>query len=146
VGQHAHFCLLVQTFFHGPNICYFPIYLPALAYNGTSGHDDFDLFKADFQELAVSDDKIHQSEDYRELNQFLLKEGWINHVSGFHSSKLLLLTSLPEDDKILKPIAREVFALMDSIQHAIGTAGYYVHCLLGRQPAYVFPFTMIYHS
>ena len=146
VGQHAHFCSLVQTFFRGQKICYFPIYLPVLVSDGTSGRDDFALFKADFQEVAVSDDEIHESEDYRELNQFLLKEGWINHVSWFRSSELSLLTCLPKDDEILKPIAREVFALTDSIQHAMGTAGYHVRLLLGRRPAYVFRFTMLYYS
>ena len=127
----------------GPSICYFPIDLPALVSDGFSGGDDFDLFKADFQE--VSDNEISESEDYRELNQFLLKEGWINHISGLCSSELSLLTCLPKDDEILKPIAREVFALMDSIQCAIGTAGYHVRCLLSRRPAYVFPFTALYH-
>ena len=145
VEQHAHFPSLVQTFFRGPNICYFPIDLPILVSDGVSGRDDFDLFKADFQELAVSNDEIHESEDYRELNQFLLKEGWINHVSGLRSSELSLLTCLPKDDEILKPIAREVFALMDSIQRAIGSAGYHVRRLLGRRPAYVFLITMLFH-
>ena len=145
VGQHAHFRSLVQTFFRGPSICYFPIDLPVLVSNGTSGCDDFDLFKADFQEIPVSDDEIHESEDYRELNQFLLKEGWIDHVSGLRSSELSLLTCLPKDDEILKPIAKEVFALADSIQRAIGSAGYHVRRLLGRRPAYVFPIAMLYH-
>jgi hypothetical protein len=145
VGQHAHFRSLVQTFFRGPSICYFPIDLPAPASGGAGDRDDFNLFKADFQEVAVSDDEIHESEDYRELNQFLLKEGWINHVSGLRSSELSLLTCLPKDDEILKPIAREVFALTDSIQRAIGAAGYHVRRLLGRRPAYVFPFTILYH-
>ena len=142
-GQHAHFHSLVQTFFRGPSICYFPIDLPALLSDGASGGDDFDLFKADFQE--ISNDEICESEDYRELNQFLLKEGWIDHVSGFRSSELSLLTCLPKDDDILKPIAREVFTLMDSMQRAIGTAGYHVRRLLGRRPAYVFPFTTLYY-
>ena len=145
-GQHAHFRSLVQTFFRGPSICYFPIDLPAPASDGASDRDDFDLFKADFQEVAVSDDEIHESEDYRELNQFLLKEGWINHVSGLRSSELSLLTCLPKDDEILKPIAREVFALTDSIQRAIGAAGYHVRRLLGRRPAYVFRFAVLYNS
>lgn len=144
VGQHAHFPSLVQTFFRGPNICYFPIDLPVLV-SDDGARDDFHIFKADFQEVAVSDDEIHESEDYRELNQFLQKEGWIDHVSGLRSSELSLLTCLPKDDEILKPIAREVFALTDSIQRAIGSAGYHVRRLLGRRPAYVFPITILYN-
>ena len=141
-GQHLYFHSLVQTFFRGPSTCYFPIDLVS---DGTSGHDDFDLFKVNFQEVPISDDEIRESKDYRELDQFLLKEGWINHVSGLCSSELSLLTCLPKDDEILKPIAREIFVLMDSIQRAIGSAGYHVRRLLGRRPAYVFLITMFYH-
>jgi len=142
--RHPHFCSHVQTFFRGPRICYFPIELPDVVSDETSG-DDFDLFKTDFQELAASDDEIHDSEDYRELNQFLLKEGWIGHVSGFRSSELSLLTCFPTEGEVMKSIATDVVTLMSNIQVAIGNAGYHVRRLLGRRPAYVFPFSMLYN-
>lgn len=135
-GQQ-HFRSHVQTFFRGPRTCYFPVNLPALVSTGTKA-DDFDLFKAGFQEHAVSDADIHESADFRELNQFLLKEGWIDHVSGFYPNELSLLTSSPAEDEILMSIARDVVALMSTIQAAIGAAGYHVRRLLGRRPAYVF--------
>lgn len=136
-GRHAHFQSHVQTFFRGPRICYFPVELPVSVSDGTNG-DDFSLFKTDFQELAVSDSELHESEDYRELTQFLLKEGWINHVVGCSPSELLLLTCLPKEGEVLKSAGSEVAALMSSIQAGIGTAGYHVRRLLGRRPAYVF--------
>jgi hypothetical protein len=129
-GQRPHFSSHVQTFFRAPRICYFPVELPDSASEGTNG-DDFELFTTNFQELAVSDDKIHEP-DYRELNQFLQKEGWINHVSGFSPSELSILT---EGGKDLKTISRDVTALMSNIQTAIGTAGYHVRRLLGKRPA-----------
>jgi hypothetical protein len=141
--RRPHFRSHVQTFFRGPRICYFPIELPVLVSEAKG--DDFDLFKTDFQELAVSDDKVYDSEDYRELNQFLLKEGWIDHVSGFRSFELSLLTCFPTEDEVTKSIASDVVALMSNIQVAIGTAGYHVRRLLGRRPAYVFPFSMFSH-
>jgi len=142
--RHPHFRSHVQTFFRGPRICYFPIEVPDLVSDETSG-DDFDLFKTDFQELAASDDEIHDSEDYRELNQFLLKEGWIDHVSGFRSSELSLLTCFPTEGEVMKSIGSDVVALMSNTQTAIGNAGYHVRRLLGRRPAYVFLFSMLYY-
>jgi hypothetical protein len=132
-GQHQHFSSHVQTFFRGPRICYFPVELPESATDRSIG-DDFDLFTTNFQELAVSDGEIHER-DYRELNQFLQKEGWINHVSGFSPSELSPLTSLTKDGENLKCISRDVIALMSNIQTAIGTAGYHVRRLLGKRPA-----------
>ena len=97
--------------------------------------DDFGLFKQGFQDLP-SEDIIDEPEDYRELNQFLAKEGWINHVSGNSRSELLLLTAPPKEEEILKPIvARDITAVMFNIQAAIGMAGYQVRRLLGKRPA-----------
>ena len=132
-GRCAHFSSHVQTFFRGQKICYFPVEVPPVSTNS----DDFDLFKTDFQEIAVSEGEIHESEDYRVLNQFLLKEGWINHVSGCSPSELSLLTCPPKEDEVLKFTASDVVGLMSNIQAAIGTAGYHVRRLLGRRPAYV---------
>jgi hypothetical protein len=132
-GQRPHFSSHVQTFFRAPRICYFPVELPDPASEGTNSND-FELFKTNFQELAVSDGEIHEP-DYRELNQFLQKEGWISHVSGFSPSELSLLTGLTKDGEDLKTISRDVTALMSNIQTAIGTAGYHVRRLLGKRPA-----------
>ena len=71
--QRPYFSSHVQTFFQAPRICYFPVELPDSATDGTKGND-FELFTTNFQELAVSDGEIHEP-DYRELNQFLQKEG-----------------------------------------------------------------------
>jgi hypothetical protein len=142
-GQPEYFLSYVQTFFRGQRICYFPVELPGSSSDGTNGsEDDFDIFKTDFQEPAVSEGQVHGSEDYRELNQFLGKEGWIKHVSGFSPSGLSLLTGLPKDGEVLKLVARDVSVLMCSIQAAIGGAGYYVRRLLGKRPAYVFSFSI----
>ena len=132
-GQPPHFRSHVQTFFRGPRTCYFPVELPKPTSDGISG-DDFDLFTTSFQEPAASDGEIHEP-DYRELNQFLLKEGWIRHVAGFSSPDLSALTSLPNDGEDLRPVYHDVFALMSNIQAGIGAAGYHVRRLLGRRPA-----------
>lgn len=133
-GQPEHFLSFVQTFFRGPRICYFSINLPTPV-SGEAYGDDFDLFKSALQELTTSEDELDGPEDYRELNQFLLKEGWINHVSGCSASELSLLTAPPKEGELLRPVARQVIALMSNIQTAIGTAGYHVRRLLGKRPA-----------
>lgn len=130
-GQPDHFSSLVQTFFRGPQVCYFPVQHPASISANERG-DDFDLFKSCFQDLPVSE--IDEPDDYRELNQFLLKEGWINHVKGHSPTELSFLTAPPKDGEIFKPIASDVVALMHNIQIAIGTAGYHVRRLLGKRP------------
>lgn len=141
-GGHEHFQSHVQTFFRGPRICYFPVELPVLV---SDGMNDFDLFKTDFQELAVSPSEIHESEDYRELNQFLQKEGWINHVLGCSPTELSLLTCLPKEGEVLKSAGSDITDLMLNIQTCIGNAGYHVRRLLGRRPAYVLSFCVSYH-
>jgi hypothetical protein len=132
-GCPEHFPSFVQSFFRGPNICYFPIKPPASLSDEACG-DDFDLFNSGFQELTTSEDDVSEPEDYRELNQFLLKEGWIRHLSGCSRSELSLLIAPPREDEVLQPVAHEVIALMSNIQAAIGMAGYHVRRLLGRRP------------
>jgi len=133
-GQRPHFSSHVQTFFRAPRICYFPVNLPDSALSEGTNSNDFELFTTNFQELAAFEGEIHEP-DYRELNQFLQKEGWISHVSGFSPSELSLLTGLTKDGENLKSISRDVTALMSNIQAAIGTAGYHVRRLLGKRPA-----------
>ena len=133
-GGREYFTSLVQTFFRGPKVGYFPIQLPISAASESHG-DDFKLFMSTFQDPSVSEDKIREPEDYRELNQFLLKEGWIRHLSGYSRPEISKLTELPREDEVLRPVMRDVVALMSNIQDAIGRAGYYVRRLLGRRPA-----------
>ena len=133
-GGQEHFTSHVQTFFLGQNICYFPISLPVTA--SDDGHrDDFDLFRSAFRDISISEDEVGEPEDYRVLNQFLLKEGWLAHVSGYSISELHLLTTPPQENEILQPIAKEVFGLMSDIQASIGSAGYHVRRLLGKRPS-----------
>ena len=132
-GRSERFFSLVQTFFSGKRICFFPVKPPA-SVSEEAHSNDFDLFKSSLEKLMASDNEVDEPKDYRELNQFLFKEGWIEHVSGYRPSELSLLTAPPKDDEILKPLARHVIALMSNIQVAIGMAGYYVRRLLGKRP------------
>jgi hypothetical protein len=134
-GRPKHFLSFVQTFFHGTATCYFPVKLPNPGPCQDSDND-FNIFKSNFQELVV--DKVNRSDgDYRELNQFLLKEGWIEHISPYSPSELSLLVALPKEGELLRPLSRHVINLMTHIQAAIGAAGYHVRRLLGRRPRYV---------
>jgi len=129
-GRSEHFSSHVQSFFKGRKVCYFCVRLPEL---GDKAHNnDFDLFQSGFREVAPSEDEVRESDDYRELNQFLLKEGWIKHISGY--SDLFLLVALPKEGNFQR-IGKEVIALMSNIQGAIGSAGYHLRRLIGRRPS-----------
>jgi hypothetical protein len=109
--------------------------VPALVSDELGG-DDFKLFMSGFEELDMSEDEIDEPANYREIKQFLVKEGWMKHIDGFSPSEILLLTSPPKkDDVLLKPVARNVDSLMSNIQVTIGMAGYQVRRLLGRRPS-----------
>jgi hypothetical protein len=92
------------------------------------------LFMSSFRDPFVSENAVCEPEDYRELNQFLLKEGWIQHLSAYSRSEISELTDLPRAGEALQPVAGDLVALMSNIQGAIGTAGYHVRRLLGRRP------------
>jgi hypothetical protein len=134
--QPPYFLSHVQTFFRGPKLCYFPIDTPTLETNITLTND-FDLSKSQYREVDASDDEVVEPEEYRELNQFLAKEGWVSHIAGCSKSELSELTSLPRHDEYLAPITREVRFLMSNIQSVIGEAGFHVRRLLGKRPSYV---------
>jgi hypothetical protein len=130
------FSSLVQSFFCGREVCYFPVEFPSSAAGESKvADDDFEVFKANFQELPIAADEVGQTQDYREINQFLLKEGWIAHVSGYLRLELSSLTCAPGGHEALQNIHREVIGVMTNIQEAIGIAGgYHVRRLLGRRP------------
>jgi hypothetical protein len=133
-GRPPKFSSLVQTFFRGPRLCYFPITTPtSKAEEGCV--DDFALFQSQYPQVDVIEDEIAGPADYRELDQFLYKEGWISHVTGYSRSELSTLTCLPQQDEALAPIKHEVFLLMSRIQLVIGSAGFHVRRLLGRRPS-----------
>lgn len=138
-GQPEHFSSFVQTFFLGPRICYFPVQLPSRVSESVEGQDDdFELFKSGFQDLVVSNsEEVEEPDDYRQLNQFLFKEGWIDHLKGHSQPELSFLTTPPKEGEVLKPLARDTISLMLNIQNTIGTAGYHVRRLLGKRPTYV---------
>ncbi|KAL6297747.1 hypothetical protein BKA93DRAFT_754678 [Sparassis latifolia] len=131
-GRPLHFISLVQTFYRGPRRCYFPIRMPHSAAGATD--DDWTLFQSQIHDIDVAEDEVVEPEDYRELNQFLSKEGWISLIAGCSKSELYALTAFPEDKDYLRPLAHEVFALMSKIQSIIADAGFHVRRLLGRRP------------
>ena len=133
-GSKTYFRSLVQTFFHGTRLCYFPIDKPIANASGVA-QSDFDLFKSQCREMDTSEDRVEEPDDYRELSQFLIKEGWISHLSNCSKSELADLTMLPKDDHYLAPIRWEIHRLMSNIQRVIGDAGFHVRRLLGKRPS-----------
>lgn len=134
-GCPEHFLSLVQTFFGPPKLHYFPVKLPVSQMDEpVPFRDACELIQSAYRDLSSSEDAIEEPEDYRELNQFLLKEGWIKHVYGYSRTELFLLTALPTEGDPLKLLPSHVVALMSEIQATIGRGGYHVRRLLGKRP------------
>ena len=133
-GKPLHFSSLVQTFFRGPKLCYFPVKTPVSALE-KKDIDEFALLHSQFSPVDILEDEIIEPSDYREMDQFLCKEGWISHVAGNSRSELSTLTRLPQQGELLAPIRQEIYLLMSRIQAAIGGAGFYVRRLLRKRPS-----------
>ena len=126
-----HFSSLVQTFFQGNRLCYFPIRAPTI---NSDVQNDFALFKA--QSACYEDvDKICENANYREMQQFLCREGWIKHVASCTTSKLMGLVLLPGPTDPLSAIAPHLRILFTNIQTIISQQVFHVRRLLGRQPS-----------
>jgi hypothetical protein len=134
-GHPEHFLSLVQSFFGPPKLRYFPVKLPISTPDESSPcHEAFDLIQSTFRDLFSSEDAIEEPDDYREVNQFLSKEGWIKHVHGYSRTELALLTALPTEGDLLKLLAHPVVTLMSELQGKIDAAGYHVRRLIGKRP------------
>jgi len=132
--QSSYFKSLVQTFFRGNKLHFFPITMPPSSIDEAT--DDFQAFQAQNPSAhAGSDEEPLQNASYRELNQFLRKEGWLDHVSGYQVSELCELVAIPARNDDLSPVAHEVFGLMSNIQSVVSKAGFHVRRLLGRRPS-----------
>ena len=124
----------VQTFFLGNRLRYFPIHTPAptLAVNDTG---DFTLFMSQNLQSEQVLNEVVPSTNYRELNQFLFKEGWIQHVANVPISSITAIVSLPERDHVFAPIVPNLYAVLSNVQALIASAVFQVRRLLGRRPS-----------
>jgi hypothetical protein len=132
-GRPPHFPSHVQTFFLGSKICYFPIHTPSA--NGLATSDDFTLFRAQFPEVEEAVNTVVESTNYREMHQFLDKEGWVAHVANCNLAKLVGLVSLPHPDDPLANVAPNIRIILSNIQVIISKGVFHVRRLLGRRPS-----------
>jgi hypothetical protein len=133
-GQPPHFSSLVQTFFRGRELCYFPIHSPQSA---PPASNDFTLFKEQSRGNETACSEVVESINYRQLNQFLHKEGWIAHVEGCEIATLVELVSLPSSGDPMSHVAPNLRILLSNIQDIISQRVFHVRKLLGRRPSCV---------
>ena len=131
-GQPPYYASLVQTFFLGKNTCYFPIHTPPVSPLQVG---DFSLFKAQLSEHESAVETVIENENYREVNQFLQKEGWIAHIAGCTVSKLLDLVSPAGVDDSMMAIVANLRTLLSNIQDIISKGVFHIRRLLGRRPS-----------
>ena len=105
------FLSYVQTFFHGTRCSYFPIVDPS-GHPPSMHQSDYQAFKEQQKEAPMPDPKDSETEDYRQLQQFLRKEGWISHVKDFTSTEVCDLAAPPTTDKNMDSIRKHVLSLM----------------------------------
>jgi hypothetical protein len=83
----------------------------------------------------MPDPKDSETEDYRQLQQFLRKEGWISHIKDYTSTEVCDLVASPTADENMDSIRKHVLSLMVHLQNMIDTAGFHVRRLIGRRPS-----------
>jgi hypothetical protein len=131
-GKPPYFRSFVQTFFLGNKTCYFPIHTPI---SSAPLSNDFALFKKQFPDSEGAVEEVVNLENYRQLHQFLDKEGWVAHVAGFNILELQSLVTLPKTDDPLGEIAPNLCTLLSNIQAIIAGSMFHVRRLLGRRPS-----------
>ncbi|KDQ49260.1 hypothetical protein JAAARDRAFT_51811 [Jaapia argillacea MUCL 33604] len=87
-----------QTFYHGNRVHIFPVTLPPLNPSSPSSGAFF-KFKASLPAIDAPSDEIVIPENYRELCQFISREGWLSHVEKHSWSGLLSMVEPPVEDK-----------------------------------------------
>jgi hypothetical protein len=79
--------------------------------------------------------EIIENSNYREMNQFLDKEGWVAHVAGCTVEEITALVSLPAADDPLSQVGPNLRVLLSNVQDIISKGVFHVRRLLGRRPS-----------
>ncbi|KAF9490700.1 hypothetical protein BDN71DRAFT_1511034 [Pleurotus eryngii] len=122
--QLNYFALLVQTFFHSPKHLYFVIHTPQPT--SVQPPNAFSIFRSQTVSLGEPNKKVSIAVDYRQQNQFLVKEGWIEHINGLSASNLYSISTPPAEDTHSRLLYSTTYQLMLSIQDQISNAGFHV--------------------
>ena len=78
---------------------------------------------------------VRAPEDYRQLQQFLCREGWTAHLKDMSSAEISDLVAAPQVDECMGTIPACVLSLMTRLQSMLMTAGFYVRRLVGKRPS-----------
>lgn len=131
----SYYRSVVQTFFRGPNLSYFPIHPPS--FPSAQRKDDWTLYQemtADAPTPSEDHSRVSYLENYLALDQFLQKEGWHSHVAGIPFKDIDVLTSQPVPVN-LDPIASAVYAILSKAQVTVQSSGHLARRLLGLRPS-----------
>lgn len=97
--------------------------------------DDWTLYCNLSSKLETYDDTVSLPDDFREMSQFLAKQGWIRHLEGISKAEISAITSLPKQEEMLEPVSHAVYAIMSNLQGVICSSGFHVRRLLGLRPS-----------
>lgn len=76
--------------------------------------------------------KMSVPDNYRVLDQFLRKEGWLAHVEGLDPSKIGPLISLSQNDPLVPYLAKHCQSYLHHHQESL--TSYYVRRLISTRP------------
>jgi hypothetical protein len=124
----------VQTFFHGNRCCYFPITIPRKR-SISLDQSDYQVFVEQQKAQPTPEPEVHDSEDHRQLQQFLCREGWTAHLKGMSSAETSDLVAAPQADERMETIPALVLSLMTRLQSMLMAGGFQVRRLVGKRPS-----------
>lgn len=119
----------VQAFEASTRSPFFPVLSPTLdappPSAWTSYLSDIKSRPSQLQTMSVPD-------NYRVLDQFLRKEGWLAHVEGLDPVKLQALITISQNDPLLPNLAKHCAAFLHHYQQTL--TSYYARRLISTRP------------
>ena len=124
----------VQTFFHGSRCCYLPITTPR-EHPLSLDQSDYQAFVEQQKAQPSVESEVCEPDDYRQLQQFLYREGWTAHLMDVSPDETSDLIAAPRVDECIGTIPAHVLSLMTRLQSMLMAAGFQVRRLVGKRPS-----------
>ena len=119
----------VQAFEASSRSPYFPVMPPSLTPQVESPWTSYRL-AMDSRQSAVQ--TISIPDNYRVVDQFLTKEGWLKHVEGLDPAKLQQLVTLTQHDPLVPYLTKHCEAYL--LHHQASLTSYYARRLISTRP------------
>jgi hypothetical protein len=120
-----------QRFINNTSSPWFPVHDPTLI--PSPRRDPWTLYEAQQREQVQTTTTITLSEDFRILQQFLLKHQWIEQIKGRRHDDLMPLVAYSTRDETYGTLHKDIHAFLAQAQASLD--GYYIRRLVSIRPA-----------